>query len=224
MKIRLGARSFFVSLAALGAMLSRLCACSTTDEIVVVGEIPFDGGFLGPCSGDASVVISALDCPTVCPGSQAQALCVGNTYSECACLSVTPPCDSGCCFPNPVSCKDAGKVAMTDPAEGQCDAELGYLVCNGTCYASFSCDLPDGYEVFAPDGGPDAHVDGAPSEGGPSDTGADSSSDSAPIDASVDVAPDAGGEDATPDSATDGGSPDATDAESDASSEAGGDG
>jgi hypothetical protein len=216
MKIRLGLRSLLVSLVMLAGAATRLCACSTTDETIVIGEIPFDGSFLDSCSGDASTVIEAGLCPTVCPGSQAEAFCVGTTYSECACISVSTQCDSGCCFPNPVLCNDAGKVAMLDRSERQCDAEFGYLLCNGTCYASFSCELPEGYVVATPDAGPDALVDTGSSDGAPSDVAVESDSS--------DSAPDAAGEDAAPDAGGDGESPDAADAAPDAGSDAGGDG
>jgi hypothetical protein len=214
MKIRLGPRSLLVSLIMLTGAATRLCACSTTDETIVIGEIPFNGSSLGPCSGDASKVIAAGLCPTVCPGSQAEAFCVGTTYSECACISVSTQCDSGCCFPNPEPC--TGKVAITDLSERQCDAEFGYLLCNGTCYASFSCELPTGYVVAPPDAGPDALVDTGSSDGAPSDVAVESDSS--------DSAPDAEGEDAAPDAGGDGGSLDAADAAPDASSDAGGDG
>jgi len=214
MKIRLGPRSLLVSLFMLTGAATRLCACSTTDETITIGEIAFDGSFLGSCSGDASKVILATDCPTVCPGSQAEAFCVGTTYSECACISVSTQCDSGCCFPNPESC--TGKVAITDLSERQCDAEFGYLLCNGTCYASLSCELPNGYVVVTPDAGPDALVDTGSSDGAPSDVAVESDSSDSALDAEGgDAAPDAGG---------DGESPDATDAAPDASSDAGGDG
>jgi hypothetical protein len=209
MKIRFGLRSLLVSLFMLTGAATRLCACSTTDETIVIGEIAFDGSFLGSCSGDASKVIEAGFCPTVCPGSQAEAFCVGTTYSECACISVSTQCDSGCCFPNPVSC--TGKVAMTDLSERQCDAEFGYLLCNGTCYASFSCELPKGYAVATPDGGKDANVDSGASDSAPSDVAVESDSS--------DSASDAAGEDAAPDAEP----PDAADAAPDAGAEAGGD-
>jgi hypothetical protein len=229
MKIRFGARSFLVSVLAVGGAALRLCACSTTDETIVIGETNFDGRALGTCSGDASKIIPASDCPTLCPLSQARALCVGNVYSECSCITTTTSCDSGCCFPSAVSCEDSGveggKVAMTDPTYGEsaladggyetCDSQLGYLLCNGTCYATFSCELPPEYTLLAPpDAGRDAGPDGL----------ADSALSDAPVDVVTDSGFDANGLDASGDAARDGGSDGAAEAGTDARGEASSDG
>jgi hypothetical protein len=105
---------------------------------------------------------------------------------------------------------------MLDLSERQCDAEFGYLLCNDSCYGSFSCELPTGYAIATPDAGRDANVDSRASDSAPSDVAVENdSSDSAPDTEGEDAAPDAGG--------ADGESPDAADAAPDASSEAGGD-
>jgi hypothetical protein len=134
-----------------------LGGCPEANELIVAGEVNFDGSFLGPCTGDASMKISAAECPGSCLGMAATAYCVAGTYSECVCVNPgAAKCDSGCCKDkvtgyDPVPC--VGKIAMLDPSEGLCDAGDGYLVCNGTCYATFTCDLPEGYKVVGPDGG-----------------------------------------------------------------------
>jgi hypothetical protein len=157
-----------VSLCALVAWL--VSACPEPDVVIVSGEVFFDGSFLGPCTGDASKVISASACPGACLGTSATAYCTGTNYDECVCASpVAPKCDSGCCIDKmtgyiPQAC--TGKVVTPDPSEGLCEAGAGYLKCNDLCYASFVCEIPDGYTVVAPDGAPvdggrDATKDGA---------------------------------------------------------------
>jgi hypothetical protein len=138
--------------------------CPGPNELIVVGEVNFDGGFLGPCTGDASMKISSNECPGSCLGSTATAYCVEGVYAECVCANpIQGKCDSGCCANSvtgyvPVAC--VGHVVIPDPSEGLCDAAVGYLQCNGTCYSTFVCDVPDGYSVMGPDGGPvDSGVD-----------------------------------------------------------------
>jgi hypothetical protein len=179
-----------------------LGACSNTDETIDIAEIPFDGSSLGACAGDASKIIHASECNPSCPGTKARAFCVGNVYNECACLPV-PPCDAGCsCLPSPVACK--GNVAMKvrsyreySPAEKvECDTDDGYLLCNGTCYLTFSCELPEGYSVVVPDAGHERGVDGGRRDGASSDAGVDASLDSGDaggLDADADAGMDSGG-------------------------------
>jgi hypothetical protein len=48
---------------------------------------PLDGQALGigACSGKVALAIPSAECPSLCPGAIAYALCEGNSYSECAC-------------------------------------------------------------------------------------------------------------------------------------------
>jgi hypothetical protein len=179
LKTRLGVGSILLAAFLLAAIAMLGTACPTTYDLVTSAEVPFDGNFLGACTPDSAP--HPVD-PSLCKAScvnGALAYCVGTSYAECAC-SLAPPCDSGCCANAltgyvPQAC--TGKSALTDPSEGLCDAELGYLLCNSLCYASFVCELPAGYTVMQ-------------SEAGPRDAGNDARSD-AEVDAHVDAQGDA---------------------------------
>jgi hypothetical protein len=218
MKIRLGVRSLLVSVLAMAGAISRLCACATTDETVTVGKADFNGSSLGPCTGSQTLVIPAAECPTLCPGSQAQAYCNSGAYTQCSCLSVVSKCDSGCCFTSPVACQDK-TAAMTDPSEGFCDAELGYLLCNGRCYSEFSCDLPEGYTVVAPDAAADGAVDGSDGSDSSDDAG-DAETPEGSADGGADDGTAVDGGDAAADAGIEGGSEAASEAGADASPDA----
>lgn len=181
MKKRLGVCSLLAFALALGATVFLVTACPDTSELVVSADVPFDGSFLGPCTGDAQVKIEAGACPTTCPGLRATAFCTGSTFGECACASTTAPlCDSGCCADpltgyTPAPC-DAS-VVMPDPSEGLCDGDIGYLVCNNTCFATFVCEIPDGFSALEDAGSKDGGKDAA------KDAKLDAPSDAASLDA-----------------------------------------
>ncbi len=150
------------------------------------------------------------------------------TLAGCAALAaacgaptlVVPPApsatDAGASSADPcaseasIACK--GKVATSDPSEGLCDAALGYLVCNGTCYSSFSfsCEIPDGYTLVALDGAPitddDAGEDGGDGEAEPDAESADARVDAKPADAAIDAASGDSQADAASDAESDAGS------------------
>jgi hypothetical protein len=194
LKTRLGVGSILLAAFLLAAIALLGTACPTTYDLISSAEVPFDGNFLGACTSDSAPrPIQPNLCPASCVNG-ALAYCVGTTYAECAC-SLAPPCDSGCCANAltgyvPQSC--TGKAALPDPSEGLCDAEYGYLLCNGLCYASFACELPSGYTVMHTEAGPrdagndappdaelDAHVDAqgdAPADG-PTDHDLDAHAD-----------------------------------------------
>ena len=166
-------------------------ACLTGSVVNLLENVPFDGGYLGACSDGAVKTIPAQDCPGTCSGTNATAICVGTSYGQCSCLPSTgTPCDSGCCADpstgyRPVDCK--GQVVIPDPSEGLCSGRTGYLICNGKgksgpgCFASFACEIPDGYSLQS--SGPDATAeaghptDGANGEAGASHDGGDAGSD-----------------------------------------------
>ena len=198
LKTRIGVVSFLLAGSALAATAWLFTACPTTYDLVTSADITFDGSFLGPCGPDSGPVsIEAGLCPSSCVNG-ALAYCVGNTYTECACI-LEPPCDSGCCANMltgyvPQKCKGLGQVALPDPSEGLCDAANGYLLCNNLCYATFVCDLPDGYSVIGPEAGPrdagkdapheaatdatlDAPTDGTIGEAEAGDAGGDADAD-----------------------------------------------
>jgi hypothetical protein len=184
-------------------------ACLNEEEQNTLEDVPFDGSFLGSCQSGASKTISAAQCPAACSGPKAIATCVGTSYGVCSCIPTTATtCDSGCCASGrytPTTC--TGKVATLDPSEDLCDAANGYLLCNGACYASFACELPEGYTVVTTEAGEDAGVDADRDAG---------------RDATADVSPDGPGDtgvDAQDGEA--GGSLDGGDAASDAHAEAG---
>jgi hypothetical protein len=181
------------------AVMAVIAACIDEPPAILVDNYPFDSAFLeATCTDGETRTISGKDCP-FCSAATATALCVGTTYGECTCApSVAPVCESGCCQDDatdylPLGC--TGKVVMLDPSEGQCDAENGYLVCNGNCYASFSCDIPPGFHVVTP--GADA---GPPKDGGkPTEAGSHEGGDAGHSDAAADSGADAGeGGDAHP--------------------------
>jgi hypothetical protein len=83
-----------------------MCGCSAPPGFTVVGSdggsndgepipdgnvSPLDGQALGigPCSGMVALAIPSAECPSLCAGSIAYALCDGTSYSECACT--VPP-------------------------------------------------------------------------------------------------------------------------------------
>jgi hypothetical protein len=185
MKARLLAvRICACSLLAAGAVaIGAACLSGPVENILA--NIPFDGGYLGRCESGAKTTIPASQCLGFCYGPKATAICVGSSYSECSCIpSNAVTCDSGCCEGmgyKPVKCE--GKVVTPDPAEGQCDAEFGYLVCNADqheggkgCYATFSCEIPQGFTLY--DAGPDAQGDARhPPMDGAADVSVDASPD-----------------------------------------------
>ncbi len=185
--------------AALAAILIYEAAgCTLAYQLTPLGEVPFDGSSLGTCSADASMVIPATDCPVLCPGASAIALCTGTSYGLCSCVVPPAPPGSPCGTGSEVvACK--GKVALAEPSEGQCDKPVGYLLCDGKCYASFVCDLPAGYKVV---GGADGGNDAA-------DAVADAATDQdAAADGPADAPVDARGESAAPDGSKDAGAKD----------------
>jgi hypothetical protein len=175
-------------------------ACLVGPEQVLGENEPFDGAFLDACSDGSTMSIPAADCP-LCSGKTATAVCVGGYYSFCSCTSSIPSCDSGCCAAPGYAvmyCKGKGNVVTPYPSEGLCPTPNGYLVCNGECFSTFSCTIPEGYTLE--DAGRDAAPDGShPKDGGKrdaadrdaadgspdaNDTGAgDSSADAPPADA-----------------------------------------
>jgi hypothetical protein len=190
-------------------------ACLSGSVINLLENVPFDGGYLGPCSDGAVKTIPAQDCPGTCSGANATAICVGTSFGECSCLPSTATiCDSGCCADDatayqPIHCE--GHVVIPDPSEGLCSGRTGYLVCNWTekrdagCFARFACEIPDGYSLQS--SGPDATAEaGHPTEGGTEGGGGhdagdagtdapegshdagDSGTDAPPADAPVDAA------------------------------------
>jgi hypothetical protein len=207
--------------------LAIVSACVNSLPLDVFVE-PFDGGALGPCVDGSTLLIPAKECidyvtgTPVCAGLQAKAICLGTAYAECECLaSNAMMCDSGCCNASGYDYVDCtGKVVMLDPAEDQCDAQYGYLVCNGTCFggapragdpASFVCDIPTGYKLVTPikdagtdtgrrDGGAEAgrHDGGDAGHDGASDSRADMSAPDA-SDAAHDAPSDGLGTDARTD-------------------------
>jgi hypothetical protein len=159
-------------------------ACLNGSVINLLENVPFDGGYLGACSDGAVKTIPAQDCPGTCSGTNATAICVGTSFGECSCLpSTANPCDSGCCADpstgyRPVECR--GKVVIPDPSEGLCSGSTGYLICNGTCFASFACEIPKGYTLQSSgrDAAADAErPDGGKGEAGVNHDGGDASSD-----------------------------------------------
>jgi len=185
--------------------------CVNIEEQNTLEDVPFDGSFLGACKAGATKTINASECPAACSGTKAVATCVGTSYGECSCLSATTAtCDSGCCAAphyTPTPC--TGMVAITDPSEEQCDAANGYLLCNGTCFSTFVCELPSDYTVVVDageEGGADAGVDAG------HDASRDATGDvvlDAPRDARSDGATPEAGKDGGGDAATDGGPKDA---------------
>jgi hypothetical protein len=167
------------------AVTAVIAACIDEAPPILGDNYPFDGAFLeATCTDGETKTISGKDCP-FCSAPNAIATCLGNTYGECTCEpSTAPRCEGGCCSDDatdyfPLGC--TGKVVMKDPSEGLCDAENGYLVCNGDCFASFSCDIPAGFTVVTPV--PDAghpKDGGKPTEAGSHDGGDASRSDAAP--------------------------------------------
>jgi hypothetical protein len=165
LKTRFAVRSLLVSAVALSLTAWLSTACPTTEVLLTIPEVTFDGSFLGPCSADAAPKpIKKELCPASCQTS-ALAYCINGSYSECACSNrvlcdATPEC---CPDPTtgyvPTPCK--GKVAKTESSEDQCDADIGFLICNGSCFASFACELPSGYTVEVPDASRDAAPDAA---------------------------------------------------------------
>jgi hypothetical protein len=195
--------TLLVSALGLSGIAALASGCPPTETLIFNAEIPFDGAALGACTGNETKSIPAEECFSSCPGDGAIAYCVGTSYTECSCVSpISPTCDSGCCGYSPIDyCKDKG-TAKTDPSEGLCDADVGYLLCNGICFATFKCDLPDGYSLVVPDAG----VDGA------ADSAHEASSDGAP-DGSTDALGDGPASDA--DGGIDGSSDGAGDARDD---------
>lgn len=224
---RLGRGSFLVVRLSAAGAASLLLSCSTTDVTIVTHEFAFEGG---ACAGDASKLVKARKCDPSCPGTEARAFCVDNTYSQCSCVAV-PPCDGGCdCIPSPVSCK--GDVAMrvrsyrdfSTNEEVQCGTEFGYLLCNGTCFAKFSCDLPDGSALIAADGGLEGGAEGEAgdaSQDAPLDSGIDGSFSDSGAGSGSDGGADAEGTDAETEAGADARMDARMDAKSDGSRETG---
>jgi hypothetical protein len=167
-----------------------VAACLDQLEVNTLLDVQFDGSSLGACEDGATRTIPSSECPGACSGKLATAICQGTSFSECSCIpSTAVMCDSGCCAAPgyvPIDCK--GKSAILDPSEGLCDADNGYLLCNGTCFASFSCELTPGYTLEEHDAG--HHGDAGPhKDAGKPEAGGDASPDA--TDASDGSTPDA---------------------------------
>jgi hypothetical protein len=81
------------SLACLAASLVLASACTSSGTGRPDAAVPFDGAFLGACTGSDYTVIPAADCPaTGCLGSEVFAFCQGPSYASCAC---DPPSGGG---------------------------------------------------------------------------------------------------------------------------------
>jgi hypothetical protein len=148
-----------VSASAAAGLLVLVSACPLPPEIINTLDYPFDGG---PC-GDAQVRrIPGPACSIACTeqNQAAVAICVNGQFSSCVCAP--RECDSGCCPSGPyVPIQCEGNAAMPDPSEGLCPTAEGYLLCNGKCYSTFSCDLPDGYSIVEAGKRRDGSADGA---------------------------------------------------------------
>jgi len=159
----------FVLLAAV-ALVIAACLVSQTSSPYL-----YDGGSLGPCTGNVARQIPTDQCPGCSSEDSgvAYAQCTGTSYTDCTCvitcgytllddqgnpadggprgqsISNKVPPDGG-----PQAC--CGNVAEEIPASAcyGCKGTTAYALCDdhGVLTCACACDLPAGYTLVEPDG------------------------------------------------------------------------